>query len=130
VWPWGFFLGRRSHPERSKFLNALSEAHEEDAQTRRRLEALPEMRSCGDESGAAHQDAGSAGRCPRDHSRTRTAHCAAAAPARHMEIDVMPFLLAARMGIFIWVTLSLMPFEIVSDWIEEEIEKRDRGEHS
>jgi membrane protein DedA with SNARE-associated domain len=40
-----------------------------------------------------------------------------------MEIKVMPFLLAARMGIFIWVTLALMPFEVVSDWIEEEIEK-------
>ena len=42
-----------------------------------------------------------------------------------MEINVMPFLLAARMGIFIWVTLSLMPFEVVSDWIEDEIEKRE-----
>jgi len=35
-----------------------------------------------------------------------------------------PFLIAAREGIICWVTLSLIPVEVVFDWLEDEIERR------
>ena len=35
-----------------------------------------------------------------------------------------PYLLAARAGIVCWVTLTLMPVEVVFDWLEDEIERR------
>jgi len=34
------------------------------------------------------------------------------------------FLIAAREGIICWVTLSLIPVEVVFDWLEDEIERR------
>jgi hypothetical protein len=35
-----------------------------------------------------------------------------------------PYLIAARTGIICWVTLTLMPVEVVFDWLEDEIERR------
>src|SRR5258706_2334599 len=35
-----------------------------------------------------------------------------------------PYLIAAREGIICWVTLSLIPVEVVFDWLEDEIERR------
>ncbi len=35
-----------------------------------------------------------------------------------------PYLIAARAGIICWVTLALMPVEVVFDWLEDEIERR------
>jgi hypothetical protein len=37
----------------------------------------------------------------------------------------MIFLLVSRAAIIMWVTLSLMPIEIVFDAIEDEIERRE-----
>jgi hypothetical protein len=36
-----------------------------------------------------------------------------------------PYLIAARAGIICWITLTLMPVEVVFDWLEDEIE----GDH-
>jgi hypothetical protein len=35
-----------------------------------------------------------------------------------------PHLIAARVGIICWVTLTVMPREVVFDWLEDEIERR------
>jgi hypothetical protein len=35
-----------------------------------------------------------------------------------------PLLIAVREGIICWVTLTLMPVEVVFDWLEDEIEQR------
>jgi hypothetical protein len=35
-----------------------------------------------------------------------------------------PYLIAARAGIIGWVTLTLMPREVVFDYLEDEIERR------
>ena len=35
-----------------------------------------------------------------------------------------PLLIAVREGIICWVTLTLMPVEVVFDWLEDEIERR------
>ena len=35
-----------------------------------------------------------------------------------------PYLIAARAGIICWITLSLIPVEVVFDWLEDEIERR------
>ena len=37
---------------------------------------------------------------------------------------MLPVLLAARAGIILWVTLAVMPIEIVFDAIETEIERQ------
>jgi hypothetical protein len=51
--------------------------------------------------------------------------------ARHLEPGdlvtapaMTPFLLAMRAGIIMWVTLAVMPFEIVHDAIEGELTRR------
>jgi len=35
-----------------------------------------------------------------------------------------PYFIAARAGIICWVTLALMPREVVFGWLEDEIERR------
>lgn len=34
-----------------------------------------------------------------------------------------PYLIAARAGIICWVTFSLMPVELVVDWLEDEMKR-------
>ncbi len=41
-----------------------------------------------------------------------------------------PLLIAAREGIVLWVTLTLMPVEVVFDCLEDEIERRCRHDSS
>ena len=39
------------------------------------------------------------------------------------------YLIAAREGMIWWVTLTLMPVEIVFDWLEDEIERHGCRNH-
>jgi hypothetical protein len=45
-------------------------------------------------------------------------------PQQRASSTMTPYLIAAREGIICWVTLTLMPIEVVFDWLEDEIERQ------